>query len=116
MPIAPDIFEQTSKAVVGFDGVYTGRVLETLDRNRKRFLVEGVLKPALPLELNGERRRGYRPGEVIILPGHAVKPTDQKGSDYAGALRRAIAECKTKSQAMAKAYMEALVGLMPDGR
>lgn len=115
MPDTIDMFEQVYKASAGFDGVYTGKVLETLERNRKRFLVEGVVTPALPLELNGERRRGYRPGDVVVLPGHAVKPTDRSGTDYATALRSGVRECASKSQALAQAYLDALKQYFPKG-
>ncbi len=103
-----ELFEQHYKATVGFDGVYIGRVIGAEGKRRKKFLVESVVAPALPLELNGARRRGYRSGEVIELPDHAIKPTDVKGTDYVTAVRNQVSECQKKSDALAKAYLQVL--------
>ena len=103
-----ELFDQKYKATTPFDGVYVGRVVGHEGSSRKRVLIEGVLTPALPLELGGVRRRGYRLGEVIELPGHAVKPTEAVGTDYLSAVRNQVVECSKKSDALAKAYLQVL--------
>jgi len=108
------LFDQKYKAMTPFDGVYVGRVIGTEGKSRKRVLIEGVISPALPLEMNGSRRRGYRIGEVIELPGHAVKPTEANGTDYLSAIRNQVAECSKKSETLAKAYLKVLTELQSE--
>ena len=109
-----ELFNQKYKASTPFDGVYVGRVIGTEGKSRKRFLIDGVITPALPLELNGTRRSGYRVGQVIEVPGHSVKPTESNGTDYLSALRDQISECKNKSEALANAYLHVLIEMQSE--
>ncbi len=103
-----ELFSQKFKASTPFNGVYVGRVIGEETKSRKRFLIDGVISPALPLEMNGMRRRGYRVGEIIEVPGHAVKPTDAMGTDYESSVRNQLVECAIKSKALADAYLKVL--------
>ncbi|MDD2744794.1 MAG: hypothetical protein PHV02_21235 [Rhodocyclaceae bacterium] len=109
-----ELFNQKYKASTPFDGVYVGRLIGNEGKTRKRFLIDGVIAPALPLELSGSRRSGYRVGQVIEVPGHAVKPTEANGTDYLSAVRNQISECKNKSDVLANAYLQVLVELQSE--
>lgn len=61
-----DLFDQEYKATTPFDGVYTGLIVGVESSGKKRFRVTGVIKPALPLLLNGNRRKGFRPGDDLF--------------------------------------------------
>ena len=103
-----DLFDHEYKATTPFDGVYTGLIVGVESSGKKRFRVTGVIKPALPLLLNGNRRKGFRPGDEIVIPGHAVQPTDSAGTDYLTAIRIAIKDSLIKSEALAKSYLALL--------